>query len=73
MRFHSFPGLIARNIADEAFAPSAALSTKLGEELQFERDNADPAAEPDFLASFRAEGVWEVSSSPNVAIRRSTS
>jgi hypothetical protein len=37
------------------------LSTKLGEELQFERDNADLAAEPDFLAAFKAEGVWKAS------------
>ncbi|GAA5990934.1 hypothetical protein JCM10908_000087 [Rhodotorula pacifica] len=41
------------------FEPTA-LSTKLGEELQFERDNADLAAEPDFLTSFKAEGVWKV-------------
>ncbi|POY70111.1 hypothetical protein BMF94_6885 [Rhodotorula taiwanensis] len=41
------------------FEPTA-LSTKLGEELQFERDNADNATEPDFLAAFKAEGVWQV-------------
>lgn len=44
------------------WSPVAALSTKLGEELQFERDNADLAAEPDFLAAFKAEGVWKASS-----------
>ena len=47
---------------DAPVSSIAALSTKLGEELQFERDNADLAAEPDFLAAFKAEGVWKASS-----------
>ncbi|BGP55154.1 hypothetical protein JCM8202_002787 [Rhodotorula sphaerocarpa] len=55
----ALPSLRTFSTTFSRFEPSA-LSTKLGEELQFERDNADPAAEPDFLASFRAEGVWEV-------------
>lgn len=55
---------------DAPVSPVAALSTKLGEELQFERDNADLAAEPDFLAAFKAEGVWKASSTRcNVNVR----
>ncbi|GAA5881258.1 hypothetical protein JCM3774_002866 [Rhodotorula dairenensis] len=55
----SLPSLRTFSTSFARFEPTA-LSTKLGEELQFERDNADVAAEPDFLASFKAEGVWKV-------------
>ncbi|GAA6013988.1 hypothetical protein JCM10207_000197 [Rhodosporidiobolus poonsookiae] len=41
------------------FEPSA-LSTKLGEELKFETDSADAYAEPEFVQSFRDEGVWDI-------------
>lgn len=36
-----------------------ALSQKLAEELQYEKEAA-PADEPEFLASFKAQGVWAV-------------
>ncbi|KAG0658223.1 Mitochondrial acidic protein mam33 [Rhodotorula mucilaginosa] len=51
------------------FEPTA-LSTKLGEELQFERDNADLAAEPDFLAAFKAEGVVDEEGSDEIVLTR---
>lgn len=38
---------------------TAALSTKLAEEIKFEEENAEPG-EPDFLKDFKAEGVWTV-------------
>ncbi|GAA5895127.1 hypothetical protein JCM8208_000121 [Rhodotorula glutinis] len=41
------------------FEPSA-LSTKLGEELNFETESGDAAQEPEFLQAFKAEGVWSV-------------
>ncbi|TNY18079.1 mitochondrial glyco protein [Rhodotorula diobovata] len=41
------------------FEPSA-LSTKLGEELNFETESGDANAEPEFLQAFKAEGVWQV-------------
>lgn len=43
---------------------TAALSAKLGEELKFETDSADPTAEPEFLQAFKSEGVWEVCRRP---------
>lgn len=39
---------------------AAALSTKLGEELNFETESGDANAEPEFLQAFKAEGVWQV-------------
>lgn len=35
------------------------LSQKLGEELQYEKESAS-VAEPEFVRSFKAQGVWEV-------------
>ena len=39
---------------------AASLSTKIGEELQFEADHADEG-EPEFLQEFKKEGVWQAS------------
>ncbi|GJN88931.1 hypothetical protein Rhopal_001902-T1 [Rhodotorula paludigena] len=52
----------------------SALSAKLGEELKFETDSADPTAEPEFLQAFKSEGVWEVvdeSGSDEIVLKRS--
>ncbi|KAI0918351.1 hypothetical protein AcV5_002358 [Taiwanofungus camphoratus] len=40
-------------------ASDVSLSQKLGEELQYEKEASSPA-EPDFLKSFKAQGVWSV-------------
>ena len=37
-----------------------ALAQRLGEELKYENEAA-PAAEPDFLKAFKAQGTWAVS------------
>ncbi|KAH9924087.1 mitochondrial glycoprotein [Fomitopsis serialis] len=67
-------------VASRAFSVSArrfgeadvALSQKLGEELQYEKDSA-AEAEPDFLRAFKAKGVWEIedtAGNDEVALRR---
>jgi hypothetical protein len=38
-----------------------ALSQKLGEELQYEKEAGTGASEPDFIRTFKAQGVWTVS------------
>jgi len=40
-----------------------ALSQKLAEELQYENDANKDATEPDFLHTFKAQGIWQVEDS----------
>jgi len=44
-------------------ANDLALSQKLGEELQFEKEASKDATEPDFLRAFKAQGIWQVEDS----------
>ena len=44
-----------------------ALSQKLAEELQYETE-ANSSADPDFLKSFNAQGVWKVRCAPGPAL-----
>jgi len=37
-----------------------ALSQKLGEELQYEKEATASASEPDFIRAFKAQGVWTI-------------
>jgi len=47
-------------LANTTISADVTLSQKLGEELEYEKQAAPPA-EPDFLKSFKANGVWTVS------------
>lgn len=43
------------------FAADVELSTKLQEEIQYEKEASEQAgAEPDFVKEFKADGVWKV-------------
>ena len=46
-----------------ALAADVTLAQKLAEELQYEKDAAAPA-DPDFLKSFKAQGIWQVRFQP---------
>ncbi|KZT69088.1 mitochondrial glyco protein [Daedalea quercina L-15889] len=72
----------ASPVASRAFSVSArrfgegasdvALSQKLGEELQYEKESASDA-EPEFVRAFRAQGVWEIDDIPGndeIALKR---
>jgi len=50
-----------------------ALTQKLGEELQYEKDASSDVPEPDFLKAFKAQGVWtlgDVSGNDEVTLMR---
>lgn len=53
-------GTCTRVLTAVCFVTAAALSAKIGEELQFESEHADES-EPEFLQEFKKEGVWQVS------------
>jgi len=69
-RISRLPVLAVRASAIRAFSVSArsfaegssdvVLSQKLGEELQYEKTAAAETAEPEFLTSFKEEGVWGI-------------
>jgi complement component 1 Q subcomponent-binding protein len=42
-------------------AADDALSQKLAEELQYEKESNKEGSEPEFLKTFKAEGIWQVS------------
>jgi complement component 1 Q subcomponent-binding protein len=42
------------------------LSQKLSEELQYEKAASAEATEPEFLKSFKEEGVWKIEDVPGV-------
>jgi complement component 1 Q subcomponent-binding protein, mitochondrial len=42
------------------------LAQKLSEELQYEKTATVEAVEPDFLKSFKAQGLWKIVDTPNV-------
>lgn len=42
----------------------AALASKLGEELAWEKENAAGTMEPEWLTEFKNEGVWSVDDKP---------
>jgi hypothetical protein len=39
---------------------SAALSTKLAEEIKYEEESQSLTTDPDFLAQFKKAGIWTV-------------
>ncbi|KAH9888045.1 mitochondrial glycoprotein [Cubamyces lactineus] len=46
-------------------ASDVALAQRLGEELKYENEAA-PAAEPDFLKAFKAQGTWAIEDAPGM-------
>ncbi|KIM91354.1 hypothetical protein PILCRDRAFT_810627 [Piloderma croceum F 1598] len=54
----------ARSLAEGS--SDVVLAQKLTEELQYEKTATAEAVEPEFLKSFKAQGIWKIEDTPNV-------